>query len=356
MIRFTWRQFRGQATVAGIGLAVVAIVLAITGSHLAHLYDTTVATCATHGDCDAATGNLLGADKFLQTALNVLVLVLPGLLGVFWGAPLIAGELEAGTFRLAWAQSVTRTRWITCKLGLVGLASMVVSGLFSLMVTWWFSPIDLVQANRLSSSIVFGARDIVPIGYAAFAFVLGASAGAIIRRTLPARATTLVSFVVARIVFTTLIRPRLIAPLHRGFALDPNATGFGSSGSPLSGAGHAALQPNPPDIPNGWIYSTDIIDKAGRPLTSQVLKSDCPLLGTSGPPAGGTHSRSEVPNGVQHVLHDCVVKVGTTYHGVATYQPGSRYWYFQWSETAIFLGAAIVLAGLCFWWVRRRVT
>lgn len=356
MIRLAWRQFRGQAAAAGIGLAVVAIVLGITGSHLAHLYDTTVATCAAHGDCQAATGNLLGTDKFLQTALNVLVLVLPGLLGVFWGAPLIAGELEAGTFRLAWTQSVTRTRWITCKLGLVGLASMVVSGLFSLMVTWWSSPIDLVQANRLSSSIVFGARDIVPIGYAAFAFVLGASAGALIRRTLPAMATTLTSFVFARIVFTTLVRPRLIAPLHRDFALDPNATGFGSSGSLLSGAGHAALQPNPPDIPNGWIYSTDIVDKAGRPLTSQVLKSDCPLLGTSGPPAGGTHSRSEVPNGVQQVLHDCVAKVGATYHGVATYQPGSRYWYFQWSETAIFLGAALVLAGLCFWWVRCRVT
>jgi hypothetical protein len=200
------------------------------------------------------------------------------------------------------------------------------------------------------------ARDIVPIGYAAFALVLGASAGALIRRTLPAMATTLVSFVVARIVFTTLVRPRLIAPLHRGFALDPNGTGFGSSGSLVSGAGHAALQPNPPDIPNGWIYSTDIVDKAGRPLTSQVLKSDCPLLGTSGPPAGGTHSGSEVPNGVQQVLHDCVVKVGATYHGVATYQPGSRYWNFQWSETAIFLGAALVLAGLCFWWVRRRVT
>ena len=338
MIRLVWRQFRGQAIVAGVGLAIVAIVLGITGLQLAHLYDTTVSTCAAHGDCPAATANLLGTDKFLQTALNVLVLVLPGLLGMFWGAPLLAGELESGTFRLAWTQSVTRTRWIACKLGLVGLASMAVSGLFSLMVTWWSSPIDLLNGNRFSSQLVFGARDIVPIGYAAFAFVLGVTAGALIRRTLPAMATTLVAFVAARVGFTTWVRPHLITPLRRDFALDPNATGFGPSG----------LRPNAPNIPNGWIYSSRIVDNAGRPLSSQVLKSDCPLLG---PPAGRSQS-----TGVQRLLHDCVVKVSTTYHGVAAYQPGSRYWFFQWFEAAILLGAGLVLAGICFWWVRRRVT
>ena len=37
-----------------------------------------------------------------------------------------------------------------------------------------------------------------------------------------------------------------------------------------------------------------------------------------------------------------------------TYQPASRYWAFQWYETAIFLGLAVILAGLCFWQIRRR--
>ena len=39
---------------------------------------------------------------------------------------------------------------------------------------------------------------------------------------------------------------------------------------------------------------------------------------------------------------------------LVTYQPASRYWAFQWSETAIFLAPALLLAGFCFWWVRRR--
>ena len=39
---------------------------------------------------------------------------------------------------------------------------------------------------------------------------------------------------------------------------------------------------------------------------------------------------------------------------VLTYQPTSRYWPLQWYELAIFAGLALVLAGFCFWWVRRR--
>ena len=38
----------------------------------------------------------------------------------FWGAPLVTRELEAGTHRLVWNQSVTRTRWLATKLGLIG--------------------------------------------------------------------------------------------------------------------------------------------------------------------------------------------------------------------------------------------
>jgi len=39
---------------------------------------------------------------------------------------------------------------------------------------------------------------------------------------------------------------------------------------------------------------------------------------------------------------------------VLTYQPASRYWAFQWYETAIFLLAALIMGGFCFWWFRRR--
>jgi hypothetical protein len=356
VIGFAWMQTRAQAAAAAGALVVVAVVAAVTGPHLVHLYDSNVANCAARHDCSVATTAFGRTDHNLGIWLDVLVVVVPGLIGIFWGAPLVASELETGSYLLAWTQSVTRKRWLVVKLAVGGLASVVVGGLLSLMVTWWSSPLDRVHMNPFGS---FDQRDIVPIGYAAFAFALGVTAGVLIRRTLPAMAATLVAFVVARLALIHLIRPRLITPIFRDYALNPVGMGYGSSGTIFSPSAPSTLQPNPPDIPGAWIYSIQIVDKAGDGLSPQYLKSACPLLGSGGGGGGGGGggaSHVEVSAGAQKVLEDCVTKVGVRFHEVATYQPPSRYWAFQWYELAIYLGAAFILGGLCIWLVRRRLS
>jgi hypothetical protein len=357
MIRFTWLQFRIQALVAIGALAAVAVVLALTGPHLVDLYNTTVAPCQAHGDCQAARSAFVANDAFLRSGLGSLLLFVPALIGIFWGAPLIARELETGTFRLAWTQSVTRKRWLLAKVGVIGLSSMAVAGLLSLTVTWWFSPLDRVNANRFSPA-VFDVRDIAPIGYAAFAFALGVTAGALIRRTMPAIAITVVAFVGARLAMTHWLRPHLIAPAHLDLALNPTSTGYGSEGFLLLGSTSSTLLPATPNIPNAWITSTQIVDRDGHGLTTQFLASACPQLGNGGGPGGssGTHHTGEVPAAAQQVLQNCVAKVGATYHELVTYQPASRYWDFQSLELAIYLSGALILAGFCLWWVRRRLS
>lgn len=202
MIAFSWRQFRTQATVGIAGLVVVGIVLAVTGPHLVGVYDSAVAACKASGGQGAACINpVTRTDKGLQVGASVLVLVVPALIGMFWGAPLIARELETGTFRLAWTQSVSRLRWLVVKLGLVGLASMVAAGLLSLMVTWWASPLDKVNQNRFNPSS-FALHGFVPAGYALFAFALAATVGLVLRRTVPAMAITLAGFIGVRLGVT----------------------------------------------------------------------------------------------------------------------------------------------------------
>ena len=88
MIRLTWRQFRTQAVVVAGLLAAIAIALAITGPHLVHLYHISVVPCQTRGDCSLAISAFLGHDGLLQDLGTVLVVV-PGIIGVFWGAPLV---------------------------------------------------------------------------------------------------------------------------------------------------------------------------------------------------------------------------------------------------------------------------
>jgi hypothetical protein len=356
MIRFTTLQFRAQAAVAFIALVIAAVVLAVTGPHLVHIYDTIVATCSAHGDCSSADSNFLSLDHGLQIALNILIIVVPGIIGLFWGAPLVAHELEARTFRLAWTQSVTRTRWVAVKIACVGLASMAVAGLLSLMVTWWSSPVDRVNLNVFGT---FDQRDIVPIGYAAFAFVLAVTAGVVIRRTLPAMAATLALFVFVRIAVTNWIRPHLMTPLKQVVALSQATIGgFGSmNGSPPN------LLPGSPHIPNAWVFSSQIVDKAGNPLTSRYLAKACPSLVAgfgvgARPPSGGAVSVHPVkgPQQMGEILNSCVVKLSATFHEVASYQPGSRYWPFQWYELGLYLLASLLLAGVSIWWVRSRLS
>lgn len=353
MIRLTWRQFRIPAAVALAFLAVVGLFAAITGPNLAHAYATAMAACHTD-DCSATFAR---TDSAVRTAFGTLVTVVPGLLGAFWGAPLIAREIENGTLPLAWTQSVTRTRWLVVKLAVVGLACVLVTGLLSLIVTWWAHPLDKATAALYDT---FGSRDIAPLGYAALAFAIGVTAGMLIRRTVPAMAVTLFAFVVVRVGTTYGVRPRIIGPTHLVKALDPNSTGFGSETSPgimlnslFNGGPSSALEPATPNIPNAWIYSTRVVDASGHDLTNRILNVDCPNRGGGG---GGptVPGHSEVPQAVQEGMQACVTKVGATYHELVTYQPAGRYWALQWSELGIYCAGAALSGAFCWWWVRRR--
>ncbi len=194
-----------------------------------------------------------------------------------------ARELETGTFRLAWTQSVSRLRWLLVKLGLVGLASAVVGGLLSLMVSWWFSPIDKVSANRFSPA-AFGMHGFVPAGYALFAFALGATTGLLFRRTLPAMAVTLVGFIAARVVVAEWIRPHFMSPVSETMRVGQN-DGWGITMSP---GGVPSISVNPPNLPNALIVSNNLVNNAGQSPTGAYLQKACPNLpGLNGPTSSG---------------------------------------------------------------------
>lgn len=156
MIWLTWRQYRVQTLVALAALAALAIFLVVTGLQMRDLYDSTVAHC--RGDCETARNALVVEYQTLTYYVTSLLLAAPGITGVFWGAPLIARELETGTHRLVWNQSITRGRWILVKLGAVGLIAVAVTGVLSLLVTWWADPIDRVNLDRFTPSCSAAAR------------------------------------------------------------------------------------------------------------------------------------------------------------------------------------------------------
>ena len=82
-------------------------------------------------------------DSYAQIGLvGVILVFLPGLVGAFAGAPVLARELETGTFRYTWTQGVGRMRWAVAVLvpGAVGVAVIIGAfGCWSVGTTsrWW---------------------------------------------------------------------------------------------------------------------------------------------------------------------------------------------------------------------------
>ena len=131
MIWLTWRQFRVQAAVLGGALTMMLLLLAYTAGGMPDFDDQFLA--AFQSDKLASAVYAAGV---------AVVLCVPAIVGVFWGAPLVARELEAGTHRLVWTQSVTRTRWLATKLAVTGLTAMAATGLLSLILNWWAHSLD----------------------------------------------------------------------------------------------------------------------------------------------------------------------------------------------------------------------
>ncbi len=342
MTWLTWRQFRAQSITAAAVLAAFAILLAATGPHLASMYAASrVPGCGV--TCTRSATNFLGMVTGLYTLVFTLgvaaVILAPALIGIFWGAPLIAREIETGTFRLAWTQTITRARWLASKLAVPGLAAMAVTEGLSLMYSWWAAPIT--AAARLApgasfptgmgpfSLLAFDAHGIVPLGYAAFAFTLGVTAGTFVRRSLPAMAITLAVFALVQVVVPLGIRPHLFAPVRQNVSVASRFSGQQS----VSGHTFSLTPDYIFGQPGAWILASHAVNAAGQPAT--VMPAACIN------PASGDSLGCLASHGIEVAV---------------TYQPTSRYWAFQWIETAIFLALALALAGLCFWRLSRRLS
>jgi hypothetical protein len=268
--------------------------------------------------------------------LAALLGLIPAALGMFWGAPLIARELEAGTHRLVWNQSVTRRRWFGVKLLVVGLCSMGVSAVASILLTWAASPFDQVSDDRFST-VVFGARNIAPIAYAALAFVLGAVLGMLVRRTIPAMALTVFLFIGWQFVVPNVIRPHLMPPERLSMPMTVESI---NAAQALGSLGNAPVIKGL-SIPDAWITDTSqLLTADGRPLATDRF-NDCLQRA---PKTGATGTFGDVA--------PCLASLNL--HVDLAYQPNDRYWSFQWIESALYVALAGSLAAFGAWRIHRH--
>ena len=325
MIWLTWRQHRKQALYTLIALAALAAVMLPTGLAMHHSFaNSGLAACLDR----LGTGQLIhgGADdcrtlsqQFSNqfnglTFVGILFVALPVFVGLFYGAPLVAREVEHGTHRLIWTQGISRRRWALAKFGLIGAVTLVLATAYALGMSWWFGPIVTNGGGRLGP-VAFDVQGIAPIGYTLFAVALGTYAGTVSHKVLPAMGITLGGYAVVRILIETLARPRYMPP------------------ATLSVSIQSSQQPNP--AAGDWIYARGVVNGAGQ-LVAPNSQIQCP-------PADSTCGSEFSGQGFG----------AGPYSNWIQYQPGSRFWAFQSIETGIFLALTALLLYLAIRRIRR---
>jgi hypothetical protein len=325
-----WRQHRNQAYLAATALAAFAVLLLITGREMASQYQSALTSCsASHSCSNLANTLILGSPAV--TLLITLTVVVPCLLGVFWGGPLVAREFETGTSQFAWVQSITRGRWLTAKVGWALLAAAAWAGAVSALVTWWAGPLNALNQQNFQPS-QFDIQGIVPIGYAVFAVALGIAVGTLLRRTLPAMAITVAVFTFMRLFIGQDFRSHYMTAVTRTFSfLHHPVLPTGSYWMVTGGVvGPGGVVPNV----HG---SGPQVSYLGVPVPISSMPSTCrALLFQQSPQKFGP----------------CLAAHG--YHAFITYQPADRYWAFQGIETGIFVLLTAGLIAVTAILVRRR--
>ena len=319
-----WRQHRTEIGVLGVLVGLFGIALLVLGTQAHDLFPGGPARCAGGaGISEGCTDAFRRLDEQYGYVENLLAgfYLVPVVIGAFLGAPLLARELEDGTWQLAWTQAVPRMRWLRAKLAALAGVTVMVTALFTAVLTWFRQPFDAWEGRFQYDA--FDLEGLVPVAYALFAFGAATAAGAILRRSLPAFGVAFGAFLAARMPVALLARPAYATSLT---AVEPVPVG-----SAKDQAGHRPA----PGIAD-WTIERGYADATGRRLSSAEyyeLEAAADRAGTN----------------LNQFLHARGVQRFGVYH------PADRFWTFQLIEAALFVAVAAVLIGVVVWRVRRRV-
>jgi hypothetical protein len=322
MARATWLQQRAAlitllAVSAALALAIVAGERAIRGTFARYAADGCVLQ-PIHDSC-GTVANTFAASTDGFTAVVIALHVLPVLIGVFVGAPLISRELESGTFRFTWTQEVGRTRYVLTTVTLLAAVVAAVTCALGGLLGWYAHPFDVVGVGSRWQPGLFDTTALTLPAWTLLALGAGTLLGALTGRIVTAMAATAAAaggFLVA--AFWTIDRRLLsLGPL----AAHAAPAGWGPAGSWFV---------------RGWITG----------------------------PGGHELSTTAVYN-LQSRMNAAMVKSGkktsetawlSAHHYVQwlSYQPAGCFWYFQAVAGAVLVGLAVVFALMTVWLVRRR--
>src|SRR6516225_3139071 len=310
----TWRQHRAALAGVAVFLGAVAVYLWLTGLRMHHAE---AAYCHPASSI-ACTINFTGKYGEAVIIVSIALQAVPALIGAFIGAPVLARELETGTFRYAWTQGIGRLRWTVGKLVLLAVTVTAAAGALTVLFAWYNQPWAAAGYVTPFSPRVFDLLGVAFAAWALAAFAIGALAGMVIRRAVPAIAATLAAYAGLALATALWLRQHYMTPL---LTSKPNLPGTAW-------------------LVNQWYTKGGkfAFPGVGSQLAGAVSRI-CPAPRVTS-------------NGVSPA--QCLTQHGYTLW--TSYQPGSRFWPFQWIEAGWLLALSVLLIAATVWLVRRRAT
>lgn len=262
--------------------------------------------------CGIDVRHLLSVEFHFNRLLRyagVAMMVLPLAIGLFVAGPMIGRELEDGTYRLSWSQSVTPARWLAAKIAVPAVLTAAGVSVLSAVYAWaWSQGHSTNYPSQWFEREVYGAMGPAPVGYALLAIALGALAALLVRRTLLAMSITALAYGAVALVLAA-VRDSL-------WAVTTVAT---------------PLNATPADLPGSTLF-----------VGSGLMAGEQRL-------PGETCYRDPVPEVVDRCLADHHI-TGT----YTDYHPAAHFWPLQLVETGILLVLAAGAVALAFRVLRRR--
>jgi hypothetical protein len=331
MAGVTWRQHRIALGGVAVLLGGLAMYLWVAGLPMHHAY--AAATACRPVTSYACQNQVIDFTSSYSTAVDMVALLLPvvpALIGAFVGAPVLARELETGTFRYAWTQGFGRRRWTLAKLVPLAVTVTAATGLFSLVFSWYARPFFADGSRIPLDPTLFGLRWVTFAAWTLAAFAVGALAGFLIRRVVAAIAATLAVY--AGLLFTArlYLQQHYLSPLVGRNLFSPPASAW---------------------ILGGWwtkgsmTISQSAMAQVITPMFRQTLPALVPknVKGDDVKFYKGTANTQVLSTLVRH-----------GYTQWTSYQPGSRLWPFQWIEGGWLLALSVLLLAVTVWLVRHR--
>ena len=317
-----WRRYRATGYGAGALMGIVALYVVLRGTAMRTAYDA-AHTCAPQRSaaCEFAWDTFQSSYGTIGFFGGVLVFI-PGVLGAFVGAPLLARELETGTFRYAWTQGAGRMRWLLSLLvpGAVGIAA--VTAAYGALIAWFEQPLIGAGDTERLAPTVFSITGVAVVGWALLAFSVGVLAGLLTRRVVPALLATLAIWTGMTFLVSDLRKYHYLAPL--------------GTSNPHAPAGDRILG-------TSWT-------RGGAPVSNAQVNQVLQAIGFQTGNAGGDVAAK--PGGDPNDPFQYLLSHGYTQW--TSYQPDNRSWTFQAIEAIWLVLMSLLLLATTVWLVRRR--